>query len=205
MGEPARPLTFPSHDDERAWPAQGQWTYADYLRLPDDGCRYEVIRGHLYVTPAPVYDHQRVVTRLSAALTQFEVETGLGLVLAAPFDVLLPEGIASPVEPDLVFFRTGNQPVPGDSSFKGVPDVVIEVASRSTRKRDRTIKQDAYREAGVPEYWRAEPRTRTVTVLALSEDHSRYVELGCFGHGETIRSALLPGLAIPVGFIFPLG
>ena len=99
MGEPARPLTFPSHDDERAWPAQGQWTYADYLRLPDDGCRYEVIRGHLYVTPAPVYDHQRVVTRISAALTQFEIETGLGLVLAAPFDVLLPDGIASPVEP----------------------------------------------------------------------------------------------------------
>jgi len=204
MGEPARPLTFPLHDDERAWPAQGQWTYADYLRLPDDGRRYEVIRGHLYVTPAPIYDHQRVVTRISAALTQFEIETGLGLVLAAPFDVLLPDGIASPVEPDVIFFRTGNQPVPGDSNFEGVPDVVVEVASRSTRKRDRTIKQDAYREAGVPEYWRAEPRSRTVTVLVLSEDRSRYVELGCFGRGEAIRSALLPGLAIPVDFIFPL-
>jgi Uma2 family endonuclease len=205
MGEPARPLTFPWHDDDRAWPAQGQWTYADSLRLPDDGCRYEVIRGNLYVTPAPVYDHQRVVTRLSWALTQFEIDTGLGVVLVAPFDVLLPDEIASPVEPDLIFFRTGNQPRPGDSNFKGVPDLVIEVESPSTSQRDRTIKQDAYCEAGVPEYWRAEPRSRTVTVLALSEDRSRYVELGCFGRGETLHSALLPGLAIPVDFIFPLG
>jgi hypothetical protein len=55
MGEPARPL----HYDE-AWPAQGHWTYADYLRLPDDGRRYEVIRRHLYVTPAPNFDHQSV-------------------------------------------------------------------------------------------------------------------------------------------------
>ncbi|HEX3552621.1 MAG TPA: Uma2 family endonuclease [Thermoanaerobaculia bacterium] len=205
MGEPARPLTFPWHDDDQAWPAQGQWTYADYLRLPDDGCRYEVIRGHLYVTPAPAYDHQRVVTRFAWVLTQFEIETGLGEVLVAPFDILLPDGISSPVEPDLIFFRSGNQPRAGDPNFQGVPDLVIEVESPKTRKRDRTVKQSAYREAGVPEYWRASPRLRTVTVLALSEDRSRYVELGCFGRGETVRSALLPGLAILVDSLFPLG
>lgn len=202
MGEPAKTLAFPWEDDDRSWPAQGQWTYADYVRLPDDGCRYEVIRGHLYVTPAPIYDHQRVVTRFSWALTQFEIETGLGVVLAAPFDILLPDGIASPVEPDLVFFRTGNQPRSGDPNFQGVPDLVIEVESPRTRKRDRTIKQDAYRDAGVPEYWRADPRTRRVTVLALSEDRTRYVQR-VYGRGETIRSVLLPGLAIPVDSLFP--
>src|SRR5947209_19120469 len=100
MGEPARPLTFPLHDDERAWPAQGQWTYADYLRLPDDGCRYEVIRGHLYVTPAPVYDHQRVVTRFSAALTQFEIGRASCRESASNFDVLLSDGNASPHKPN---------------------------------------------------------------------------------------------------------
>ncbi|HEY0556174.1 MAG TPA: Uma2 family endonuclease, partial [Thermoanaerobaculia bacterium] len=73
----------------------------------------------------------------------------------------------------------------------------------STRKRDQTIKLDAYREAGVPEYWRVEPRSRAVTVLALSEDRTRYVELGQFGAGETVRSVLLPGLAIPVDSLFP--
>ena len=202
MGEPARSLTFPWEDDDRSWPVQGQWTYADYARLPDDGRRYEVIRGHLYVTPPPIYDHQRAVTRFAWALTQFEIDTGMGVALAAPFDILLPEGIANPVEPDLVFFRSGNQPRLGDPNFQGVPDLVIEVESPRTRKRDRTIKQDAYRDAGVPEYWRADPRTRRVTVLVLSEDRTRYAER-VYGRGETIRSVLLPGLAIPVDSLFP--
>src|SRR5947209_16909523 len=204
MGEPARPLTFPLHDDERAWPAQGQWTYADYLRLPDDGCRYEVIRGHLYVTPAPVSAHQFMVWRLSQTFGRFVDEGRLGVVFMAPYDILLPDGIATPVQPDLVFFRTGNEPSFEGTNFEGVPDLIIEIESPRTRKRDRTVKQDAYREAGVPEYWRASPRMRTVRVLALSADHSRYVELGCFGHGGTIRSALLPGLAIAVNSLFPL-
>ena len=202
MAAPAKSLAFPWKDDD-AWPVQGGWTYADYLRLPEDGRRYEVIRGHLYVTPAPNFDHQYAVAQLYWHLGSYRAETGAGIVLGAPFDILLPDGIASPVEPDLVFFRTGNQPRSGDPNFQGVPDLVIEVESPSTRKRDRTIKLDAYREAGVPEYWRADPGTRTVTVLGLSEDGSRYVELGRFGPGETIRSALLPGLTVSVDSLFP--
>ncbi|MBW8877764.1 MAG: Uma2 family endonuclease [Acidobacteria bacterium] len=203
MGEPARPLTFPWHDDDRAWPAQGQWTYADYLRLPDDGRRYEVIRGHLYVTPAPTTGHQFVLWRLGQTFGRYVDENQLGAMYSAPFDVLLPDGIASPVEPDVVFIRTENLPRFEDPNFQGVPDLVMEVGSPSTYKRDRTVKQDAYLAAGIPEYWRVNLRTRTVTVLALSEDRSRYVELGCFGRGETIRSALLSDLAIQVGSLFP--
>jgi Uma2 family endonuclease len=198
MGELANLL----HHDE-AWPTQGHWTYADYLRLPDDGRRYEVIRGHLYVTPAPNFDHQFVLWRFGQTLGRFVDLNGLGIVLSAPFDVLLPNGLASPVEPDLVFLRRGNQPRAGAMNFQGVPDLVVEVASPSTRKRDRTLKLEAYREAGIPEYWRADPRTRTLTVLVLSEDRSRYAELGCFGRGETVRSAVLPGLEIPLDSLFP--
>lgn len=202
MAKPAH-LAFPWSDAEPAWPEQGAWTYDDYARLPDDGRRYEVIRGNLYVTPAPIFDHQYVVLQLSRRLGNFGEETGLGFPLLAPFDVLLPDGIATPVQPDIVFFRKGNQPRSGDKNFQGVPDLVIEVESPSTRKRDQTVKLDAYRDAGVPEYWRASPRLRTVTILALSEDRTRYIELGCHGTGETIRSGLLPGLAIPVDALFP--
>jgi Uma2 family endonuclease len=201
MGEPARSLTFPWEDDDRSWPAQGQWTYADYARLPDDGYRYEVIRGHLYVTPAPNFDHQYVVWRFNQTFGRFVDENQLGVVLTAPFDVLLPAGIADPVEPDLLLIRTENIPGPEDPNFQGVPDLVIEVESPRTRKRDRTIKQDAYRDAGVPEYWRASPRTRKVTVLVLSEDRARYVER-VYGPGDTLRSSLLPGLAIRVDDLF---
>lgn len=203
MAQPVRSLALPWNGDDRAWPAQGQWTYADYARLPDDGRRYEVIRGHLYVTPAPVFDHQYVLWRLSQTFGRFVDENQLGIFLGAPFDVLLPDGIATPVQPDLVFLRTGNQPRSGDKNFQGVPDLVIEVESPKTRKRDRTVKLDAYRDAGVPEYWRLEPRPRTVTVLALSEDGSRYVEIACYRAGETVRSTILPGLAIPVDTLFP--
>jgi Uma2 family endonuclease len=202
MAKPAH-LVFPWNDDEPAWPEQGKWTYDDYARLPDDGNRYEVIRGNLYVTPAPFMNHQFVAGRLFRFLDRFGEETGLGLALFAPVDVLLPDGIATPVQPDLVFFLKGNQPAWGDKNFQGVPDLVVEVESPSTRKRDRTIKADAYRDAGVPEYWRAEPRTRAVRVLGLSEDRARYVELGCYGVGETIRSSILSGLAIPVDALFP--
>ncbi|HKI01704.1 MAG TPA: Uma2 family endonuclease [Thermoanaerobaculia bacterium] len=203
MAHSAHSLALPWNGDDRAWPAQGQWTYADYARLPDDGRRYEVIRGHLYVTPAPGFDHQYVISRLHLTFGRFVDENQLGIVLGAPFDVLLPDGIATPVQPDMVFLRTGNQPRSGDKNFQGVPDLVIEVESPSTRKRDRTIKLEAYRDAGVSEYWRLEPRPRTVTVLALSEDGSRYVEVASYGAGETVRSTVLSGLAISVDSLFP--
>lgn len=202
MAEPAKPLALPWKHG-LAWPAPGQWTYADYLRLPDDGRRYEVIRGDLYATPAPIFFHQYVVTELSRLLGNFGAETGLGRVFVAPVDILLPNSIATPIQPDVVFFLKGNQPRLEEQSFQGVPDLVIEVESPGTRKRDRTLKQKAYLEAGVPESWRADPQTRTLTVSVLSEDRTRYLELGRFGPGKTIRSAVLPGLAMPVDSLFP--
>lgn len=204
MAVPARPLTLPWHDGDRRWPAQGHWTYEDYARLPDDGRRYEVIRGHLYVTPSPNFDHQYFAGQIFRLLGNFGAETGVGFALSAPFDVLLPDGIATPVQPDVVFFLGGNQPRSGDKNFQGVPDLVVEVASPSTRKRDRTVKLAAYRDAGIPEYWRADPRARTVTVLAL-DDERRYAELATYGPGEVIRSSILPGLAIPVDALYPRG
>jgi Uma2 family endonuclease len=202
MAKPAH-LVFPWNDDEPAWPAPGKWTYDDYARLPDDGNRYEVIRGNLYVTPAPIFDHQYVVLQISRRLANFGEESGLGFPVGAPFDVLLPDGIASPVQPDVLFFLVDNIPHSGDKNFQGVPDLAIEVESPSTRKRDQTLKRDAYRDAGIPEYWRVGFRPRAVTVLSLSEDRSQYVELGRYGAGETLRSSVLPGLAIPVDALFP--
>src|SRR3954452_11929962 len=124
MTEPACRLDLP---ETEAWPRQGEWTYEDYLRLPDDGNRYEVIRGALYVTPAPNFKHQLSVVKLVSALDGFVSARDLGVVLAAPFDVLLPAGIASPVEPDVMFFGTGHAPQEGCRNFRGVPDLVMEV------------------------------------------------------------------------------
>ncbi len=185
------------------WPAQGEWTYEDYLRLPEDGQRYEVLRGVLHVTPAPIYVHQFSVIRLGYYLTHRILEGDLGVLLTAPFDIRLPGRLADPVEPDLVFFRKGNEPQVEDKNFSGVPDLVIEVLSPGTRKVDERIKMPIYREAGIPEYWLVNPKARTVLIYRLSEDGARYVEWARGGEGDVVGSAVLSGLRLAVSAIFP--
>lgn len=203
MSEPAYTLPTPEDHDGQIWPAQGAWTYEDYVRLPEDGRRYEVIRGSLYVTATPIYDHQYAVQALAYLMHEWVRKHRLGVVLGVPFDIRLPNQIGDPVEPDLVFFRRGNQPRPGDPYFQGVPDLIVEVLSPSTRHRDRGIKLEAYQDAGVPEYWLVDPKARTVVVHVLSEDRSRYAE-HCRGRvGETVTSAVLSGLRVEVEDLFP--
>ncbi|HEV7506160.1 MAG TPA: Uma2 family endonuclease [Thermoanaerobaculia bacterium] len=200
MNEPAYPLT-PS-DDRDLWPGPGHWTFEDYLRLPDDGQRYEVLRGKLYVTPAPAYDHQFPVTKLTSFLDVFVTKRDLGVLLVAPFDVRLPERLADPVEPDLVFFRKGNEPQSGDKYFEGVPDLVIEVLSPKSRRVDHGTKMEIYREAGIPEYWLVDPLARAVLIYRLDEGRV-YVEWARARESQTVTSAVLPGLKLTVSSIFP--
>jgi Uma2 family endonuclease len=202
MAEPAYPLALPDRADHRAWPVQGEWTYEDYRLLPDDGRRYEIVRGFLYMTPAPSVDHQRAVRGLFRQPDRFVLEKGLGEVLTAPLDILLPRGIAAPVQPDLAFFRTGNEPRAGALNVQRAPDLVIEVLSPGTRRLDTRIKFETYRDAGIPELWFADPRPRTIVVYGLSEDGKRYVEICRGAEGESISSRVLSGLRLAVSEIF---
>jgi Uma2 family endonuclease len=202
MSEPAYPLVLPEGEEDRAWPAQGAWTYDDYCRLPDDGRRYEVIRGHLYVSSAPSVEHQRAVQRVNLSLALFVLNEDLGEVLTSPLDVLLPREIASPVQPDIVFFRKGNEAPPGALNYRGVPDLIVEVLSPGTRRLDTQIKLPAFRDAGVPEVWHVDPQSREITVYGLSDDRTRYVELCRSRVGEAVFSRVLPGLELEVGKIF---
>jgi Uma2 family endonuclease len=126
----------------------------------------------------------------------------MGVILPAPLDVILPDDIGTPVQPDVLFLCKENLPPWEAENIQGAPDLIVEVESPVTRWRDRVLKREAYLEAGVPECWLASSRTSTVTVLVLSEDGTRYVELGCFGLGDTLRSSLLPELAIRVDDLF---
>ena len=89
------------------WPAQGAWTYDDYARLPDDGWRYEIIRGELHMSPAPSAEHQSIVAALVHLLRSFVRQNDLGRVLVAPIDVMLPD-LASPVQPDVLVILKAN-------------------------------------------------------------------------------------------------
>lgn len=202
MAEPAYHLSLPEEDGQ-AWPVQGSWTYEDYLRLPEDGRRYEVIRGFLYVTPAPSFDHQYTVTQIGHLLTALVKGSRLGVVLVAPFDIRLPEGIGTPVQPDVVFIRREQQPRSGDLRFDGVPDLAVEVLSRGNWRLDRNTRLPAYRDARVPETWLVDPIARTVEVYILVPGLAEYVLRERRSEGEVLGSSVLPGLRLEVAELFP--
>lgn len=186
------------------WPAQGSWTYEDYLRLPEDGQRYEVIRGFLYVSPAPSFVHQYTVWTLGRLLGNFVAENRLGVILGAPFDIRLPEAIGNPVQPDILFIRLDHLPGLDDRRFDGIPDLAIEVLSRGSWRYDRKVKLAAYREAGIPETWLVDPVARTVEIYVLNPAQAEYALRERRGEGEAVGSAVLPGLRIEVAdFCYP--
>lgn len=194
-------LALPTAETAHPWPKQSEWTYEDYLRLPDDGRLYEIIEGVLYVTNAPAYVHQFAVMKLSAKLDAFASEQRLGIVLTAPFEVHLP-GIAKPVQPDILFIAAGHQPKADAKFFEGAPDLIVEVLSPESIRRDQHIKFGAYERAGVQEYWIADPKARTITIHTLPAGGQEYLTLGQFGLGELVRSAVLTGLELAVDGVF---
>lgn len=199
MAEPA----YDSHHPTDIWPEQGSWTWDDYVRLPEDGQRYEIIHGVLYVSPAPRLIHQFVVSRLAQIMGLFALDRRLGVVLTAPLDVLLP-GVASPVQPDVVFLKTENVPELEEAlNFEGVPDLLVEVLSPGNPSLDLDVKLRAYEEAGVAEYWIVDPKLRTVVLHRLGTGRSGYRRLGPFRAGDLVHSAVLPGLELKVEDLFP--
>ena len=182
-------------------PAGGVWTYEDYALLPDDGKRYEVIRGELYMSAAPRPLHQRVITRLSFFLEGFLESSDVGTAFVAPIDVILPEKLGDPVQPDIVVIRRESLHIIDELNIQGAPDLVVEVLSPSNPAHDRKLKYDLYAEAGVEEYWIIDPHNRSVEIHVLQEGN--FEQLGKCGAGETARSVVLKGFSVPVDEIIP--
>jgi Uma2 family endonuclease len=186
--------------EAKKWPPeQGQWTYQDWLRLPDDGFRYEVLDGELYMTPPPAIKHQIALRNLSFKLGNFVAEKQLGEMLFAPCGVRLP-GQPVPVQPDIFFVSTERRDIVGEEYVEGAPDLVVEVLSPSNWLYDRREKFQAYLAAGVPEYWIVDYRARTVEVFV--REGETYVLLGKFEAGDVARSEVVAGFQVAVDDIF---
>ena len=138
-----------------------RWTLADLERLPDDGNKYELVRGELFVTPGPTPGHEIVLSLLSDQLTPFVRAQQLGMVLHPRAVVRFED---SEVEPDLMVRR---RPAGKGSAWSEwpAPILVVEVLSDSTKQRDRVQKRQLYAEAGVAEYWIIDPETRSILVV----------------------------------------
>ena len=140
------------------------WTLEEVHSLPDDGNKYELVRGELFVTPPPTDYHETISARLTRLLDPFVAANGLGLVYR-PRAVMRFEG--SEVEPDLMVRQAHPRPEKGwDRAPRA--SLIVEIISDSTRRRDYEQKKSLYQDAGV-EYWIVDPERRTVTVVRVGE------------------------------------
>lgn len=174
----------------------------DYELLPDDGKRYEIIAGDIYMTPAPSVVHQIISRNLQLILMLWAregAEGGHGEVLNAPVDVELgPHDI---VQPDLIFVSQARRSIITTRRIVGAPDLVVEILSGSTADRDRDIKLRAYDRVGVREYWLVDPEAKTVTVYGRVEGE-RLVSQRTFRGPDELTSVLLDGFVAPLPEIF---
>lgn len=143
-----------------------QWTLAEVHSLPDDGNKYEVVRGELFVTPPPSDDHETITARLTRLLDPFVAVNSLGMVYHARA-VMRFDG--SEAEPDLMVRQSHPRGRRGSWDDAPTPLLVVEVVSPSTRRRDHEQKRQFYLDAGVPEYWIVDPDAESIRIVRAGQ------------------------------------
>ena len=167
-----------------------RWTLDDLNTLPDDGNKYEVVRGELFVTPPPTPTHETVCAVLHRILDRYVEAETLGMVYT-PRAVLRFED--SEVEPDLMV----RQKHVGDSSTwpsAPIPLLIVEVFSPSTQRRDVNQKRDLYMDAGVGEYWMVDPDRRAIIVVRKDRENELVTDEMTW-HPASVREPLIFAVA----------
>jgi Uma2 family endonuclease len=176
-------------------------TYEDYVLFPEDGKRHELVDGEHHVTPTPVRKHQAIVANLLGLIWSYLQQRPIGRVFTAPFDVIFSD--FDVVEPDLLYIsRERFEQIETSPWVKGAPDLVVEVGSPATRRRDETIKRRLYERFGVLEYWIVDPEVDAVKVFRRTNDrYERVAELR-LEQDDVLATPLLPGLDLRLAKIF---
>jgi Uma2 family endonuclease len=176
-------------------------TYEDYVHFPEDGQRHELIDGEHFVTPTPVRKHQAIVTNLCGMMWSYLQVRPIGRIFVAPFDVIFSN--FDVVQPDLLYLsRQRLTEVETSPWVKGAPNLVVEVGSSSTRKRDETIKRRLYERFGVEEYWVIDPELDAIHVYRRAAgQYQRVLEL-FLERGDVLTTPLLPELNLSLSKIF---
>jgi Uma2 family endonuclease len=192
---------MPGGDEVRSILPRVKLTYEDYLQFPDDGKRHELIDGEHYVTPSPNVRHQAISGRLYLSIGGWLEEHPVGKVFYAPLDIIFTRHDV--VEPDLMYMSNERaQAIAGGQWVTGAPELLIEIGSPGTRKRDETIKRRLYERSGVVEYWVVDPGLDVVRVYRSRDGkYDRPIELSAEA-GDALTTALLPGLEIPLARVF---
>lgn len=202
------PPVFPSREGDFTWelieqfPRQGRWSESEYLHHDFSGL-VEFDSGPLKFLPVRSIAHQEVTGAVYRTLFRFVAERDLGKVLFVPVRVRtvnLPDELKHR-EPDVCFLRRGRFDRQREN-FWEVADLVVEVVSPDDPDRDWVTKKREYAAAGIPEYWIADPRDRTLTVFMLPGGGTKYRRAGRYAEGEAAASVLLEGLTVDVAGCF---
>ena len=166
-----------------------RWTYEEYYRLNDDQ-RYEIIDGNLLMAPAPDTWHQSWIGALFIILDRHVRSRNLGKVFLSPVDVVLNS--ENSVQPDLVFVSSANLGIVQRRGIFGTPDLLVEMVSVSSMRRDRYDKKELYGRFGVKEYWIGDPANKALEILTLKDGN---YELHCVAEEKgKLTSLVLTGL-----------
>jgi Uma2 family endonuclease len=177
------------------------WTSNDLILLPDNGNRYEIVDGELYVAKQPHLHHQIVCTKLAAFLQQWSDQTQMGMPIFTP-GVIFTED--NDVVPDVVWisYERLSTAFQADGKLHTSPELVIEVLSpgAENERRDREVKLKLYSRRGAEEYWIVNWQERRLEVYRRQEG---ILELDrTLDETDTLQSALLPGFRCTVGQLF---
>ena len=181
-----------------------RYTYREY-REWDDTERWELIDGHAYnMTPAPSRIHQEICGELFRQFANFLTDKTCR-VYSAPFDVRLPEGneadddIVTVVQPDLSVVCDRSRL--DDKGCKGSPDLIVEVVSPSTARKDLKEKLLLYEKSGVREYWIVDPAAKTVMVFHRNETKV-FGRPDIYTEEDRIRVGIFPELTVELNSVF---
>ena len=167
------------------------WNRARWEQLPDDGKRYEVIDGVLYMTTAPSNFHQWIVQEIYVTLRRQINDSGVGFTFLAPIGVFMPG--CDPVQPDVVVVRATDRGMFQERHIVGAPALLVEVLSPTNAGQEMRVKRDAYARAGVPEYWMVRPATRDVVVCSRPDVASgEYLRSDYVAPDDELVSPTLP-------------
>ena len=174
-------------------------SFADLERAPEDGRRYELYDGEVFVVPAPIPLHQVVQHELTERLREYCRQNG-GFAVGSPIDIVFsPYDV---VQPDIVLFTEARAHlVDIRKVIRHRPDLCVEILSPSTESADRGRKLQMFARYGVPEYWIVDPVAEALEVLRL--EAGSYVVARRAGRDDEVTSTAVPGLRISLGSVFP--
>jgi Uma2 family endonuclease len=185
----------------------GSYSYADYLSWRFEE-RVELIKGRLVPMASPLRLHQKASKRIQYQFEDFLTKNPCGCeVYNAPFDVRFPTNpsakkataIYTVVQPDLCVICDAQKL--DDKGCLGAPDLIVEIISKGTQKKDRTVKRKLYEEFGVKEFWIVYPNDKMVEVFLLNENGT-YNESIVYDDEDSIVPSVLPALIVDLEKVF---